>query len=274
MLRVRIKQYTAYVMKATPVARGEKQADKKDPPPLLVEIGQRVRARRQEQGWTLRRLAETSGLSERFLSDLEGGRANISVMNLAEVAHALGVSTVSLLGAEGERSEEKGVVALLGLRGAGKSSVGKALAARLRVPFFELDRLVEAEAGMGLAEIFAIHGEDYFRRTELLALKRFLASHSRAVLATGGGLVTSPDAYRLLMERTHTVWLKASPEEHWERVVRQGDLRPMENRPHAMTELKRRLKEREPLYGRSEVVCSTSGLSVAEVVESLAGRFH
>lgn len=243
-------------------------------PALLREIGQRVRARRLGQGLTLRGLAEASGLSERFVADLEAGRANISVMNLAEVAGALSVPLPALLHDGGmEAPARRGVIALLGLRGAGKSTVGRMLAERMRVPFHELDRLVEREAGMGLSEIFAIHGEDYFRRLELEALRRFLSGHPRAVLATGGGLVTSPEAYQLLRERAHTVWLKATPEEHWARVVGQGDLRPMRDRPHAQAELKRRLREREPLYARAELVCSTSGRTVSEVVGELHERY-
>ncbi len=165
------------------------------------------------------------------MGELEAGRANISVMNLVEVARALDVPLPRLLeGAE----PEPGVVALLGLRGAGKSSVGKQLAAQLGVAFFELDKLVEPEAGMRLSEIFAIHGEGYFRQAELAALRRFLETHERGVLATGGGLVESPQALALLKSRARTVWLKASPDEHWSRVVEQGDLRPMKNRPQAM----------------------------------------
>jgi XRE family transcriptional regulator, aerobic/anaerobic benzoate catabolism transcriptional regulator len=231
---------------------------------LLGEVGRRVRERRKAKEMTLKELARAAGLSERFVSDLEAGRANISVMNLAEVAQALEVPLAGFFAAP-----DRGVVALLGLRGAGKSTVGAALAAKLEVPFFELDRLVEQEAGMGLAEIFAIHGEAYYRSVELKALRRFLDSHPRAVLATGGGVVTSEAAYRLLLERTRTVWLKATPKEHWERVVRQGDLRPMQNRPQARAELKRRLEEREPLYSRAERTVATSGRSVGEVVGAL-----
>lgn len=234
---------------------------------LLADVGRRVRERRKERAMTLKELARSAGLSERFVSDLEAGRANISVMNLAEVAAALQLPMGAFFVAADASS--RGVVALLGLRGAGKSTVGKALAARLKVPFFELDRLVEREAGMSLTEIFTIHGEDYFRRLELQALQRFLAEHDEAVLATGGGLVTSPDAFRLLLERTRTVWLRATPKEHWARVVGQGDLRPMENRPAARAELQRRLREREPLYAQAQRVVSTSGRTVSEVVGEL-----
>lgn len=213
---------------------------------------------------TLKELAKSAGLSERFVSDLEAGRANISVLNLAEVAGALELPMGAFFA-----PQDHGVIALLGLRGAGKSTVGKALAAKLQLPFFELDRLVEVEAGMSLTEIFTIHGEDYFRQLELTALRRFLDAHAKAVLATGGGLVTSPDAYRLLLERTRTVWLKATPREHWARVVGQGDLRPMQNRPAARAELQRRLREREPLYGKAQRVVNTSGRAVGEVVAEL-----
>ena len=190
-------------------------------------------------------LAKSAGLSERFVGELEAGRANISLLNLQQVAEALTLPLGHFFEAPAE--PPRGVIALLGLRGAGKSSIGQALADRLNVDFFELDQLVEASAGMRLPELFAIHGEDYFRQLELQALTKFLESHPRGVLASGGGLVTSPDAYALLLARTETVWLKATPEEHWSRVVKQGDLRPMQNRPHAMAELRRRLKERQPL---------------------------
>ncbi|MBX7113576.1 MAG: helix-turn-helix domain-containing protein [Myxococcaceae bacterium] len=242
-----------------------------EPSSLLPQIGLRVRSRRRERALTVKGLAEAAGLSQRFVSEVEAGRANISVVNLAALAQALGASVTSLLddGAHAV-SASSGVVSLLGLRGAGKSTIGRGLAQKLGVGFFELDRLVEVEAGMSLEEIFAIHGEDYFRRLELMALRRFLDSHSSGVLATGGGLVTSPASYRLLLERSRTVWLQASPKDHMARVVKQGDLRPMRNRPHAMTELKRRLKEREPLYAKAHRVCPTSKRKVDEVVDDLA----
>ena len=235
----------------------------------LADMGRRVREERKGQGWTLRALAQASGLSVRFLSELEAGRANISVLNLFELASALGVEAAKLLPASTESVRTPKVISLLGLRGAGKSSVGEALARRLSVPFFELDALVEREAGMRLSELFAIHGEEYFRRLERLLLERFLSEHAEGVLATGGGLVTSPKAFELCCQRTRTVWLKATPTEHWERVVRQGDLRPMQNRPQAMTELRRRLKEREPFYRKASVVCSTTGKSVEAVVDDV-----
>lgn len=213
---------------------------------------------------TLKELADSAGLSVRFVSDLEAGRANISVLNLYEIARALSAPITRFFGAE-----RLTVVALLGLRGAGKTSVGRMLAQKLDVPFFELDQLVEQEAGMRVAEIFAIHGEAYFREAELGALRKFLNTHSKAVLETGGGLVTAPETFRLLLERTRAVWLKATAKEHWDRVVKQGDLRPMQNRPAARSELRRRLKEREPLYAKAHQVVNTSGRSISDVVQML-----
>ena len=235
--------------------------------PLLHAVGRRVREGRKARGLTARALAAAAGLSERFVGELEAGRANISVLNLEAVAVALGLELPGLVRPVTPPPQ---VIALLGLRGAGKSTVGRALGERLGVPFLELDQLVEREAGMRLPEIFAIHGEDYFRAQELKALRRCLAEHPRAVLATGGGLVASPEAYRLLLEQTRTVWLKATPGEHWSRVVKQGDLRPMQNRPHAMAELKRRLQERDPLYRQAQLQLSTSRRPVPALVDAIA----
>jgi XRE family aerobic/anaerobic benzoate catabolism transcriptional regulator len=212
-------------------------------------------------------LAAGSGVSERFIADVEYGRANISIGKLAEIAGAL--NTAISLFLEEPSPPLKSIVALLGLRGAGKSTVGKALAAKLRLPFFELDRLVEAHAGMGLSEIFAIHGEEYFRALELSALRRFFKEQRKAVIAVGGGIVGSPEAFQMLKENARTIWLKATPDEHWERVISQGDLRPMQNRPQAMAELKRRLREREPLYSQADLACSTSERAVSSVVAEI-----
>lgn len=224
---------------------------------------------------TLRQVAEKSGLSERFLQGLEAGRANVSVLNLWEIATVLGVPAAALFEDEKTVREDakskvhRPVIALLGLRGAGKSSIGKALAGSLGVPFRELDRLVEQEAGMALGEIFAIHGEAYFRALELRVLEQVLEEGRALVLATSGGLVTSPAAFERLQLEARTVWLQAKPEEHMARVLQQGDTRPMRNRPQAMAELKRRLREREPLYRRASHRCSTSGRTVDEVVDAL-----
>jgi len=161
------------------------------------------------------------------------------------------------------------LVALLGLRGAGKSSVGPRLARTLGVPFFELDALVESTAGLPLDQIFELHGEPYYRRLERETLSRFLAAHSAGVLAVGGGIVTEPETWTLLRRRCRTVWLRATPELHWQRVVRQGDRRPMRDNPDAMHELKSLLAAREPLYAQADVMVETSGRAVAQVVAAV-----
>lgn len=239
---------------------------------LLHELGLRVRALRTERGLSLRQLAEHSGVSERYLSELEAGRGNISVLRLSQVGSALGRSGGALL-LEAERGVTAGepqVVALLGLRGAGKSTIGPRLASRLQLPFFELDGLIEAAAGISLGEVFALHGEATYRRLELEALRRFLDEHPAAVLATGGGIVGHEEAYRLLRERTVTVWLRAEPEDHWDRVVMQGDSRPMADNPAARAELRRILADREPLYARARHTVDTSRLGVRGSVDALA----
>jgi len=161
------------------------------------------------------------------------------------------------------------VIALLGLRGAGKSTVGRRLARRLRVPFVELDRRVEEAAGMSLGELFALHGEAYYRRLEREALQRVLADRRPLVLATGGGLPASPETYALLREHALAVWLRAAPEDHWNRVVQQGDRRPMADHPEAMAELRRLLSSREPLYAQAAATVDTSRLGVDGAVEAV-----
>ncbi|MDF1561883.1 MAG: shikimate kinase [Deltaproteobacteria bacterium] len=238
---------------------------------FLKGLGARVRQLRRRQGVTLKELAGASGVSERYLSSLEGGKGNISVGRLADVARALRVSVRELIPEPGEAGGRQ-IVSLLGLRGAGKSSVGQALADRMGVPFRELDALVEAEAGLSLAEIFEFHGEDYYRRLEYDALDRFLREGGSAVIATGGGIVTAPEAYALLLRETTTVWLQARPEDHWHRVVDQGDERPMADNPHAMAELRTLLDQRTPLYARAQLTIPTQERSVDEVVAKVEAQ--
>ena len=253
---------------------------------LLGAVGAAVRRLREERGLSRRALSDESGVSERFLADLEGGTGNISVVRLAEVARALGTTAGALL-REGEsapgdpastllaglsRDEvheaerwlrarfgrgDGQLVALVGLRGAGKSTIGRALAGKLSVPFFELDALVEQAAGLSLPGIL------------------FLAETDEGVPATGGGLVLERESWRLLQRRCRTVWLQATPDDHRQRVLAQGDERPSAASPHARDELRALLKVREPLYAQAEMAVDTSRLgvpgAVREVLQRLTG---
>ena len=227
----------------------------------LSLLGERVRAWRNEQGVTRKALSLASGVSERYLAQLEAGEGNISVLLLRKVARAMGVPVENLVREVAPREKP---IALLGLRGAGKSTLGAKLAEALKLPFIELDREVEKEAGAELGEVFALYGQDAYRRFERRALERVLAHDERAVIATGGSLVTDAGTYRMLRERCLCVWLKASPEEHMARVVAQGDLRPFKGtnatgRPSALDEIRQLLADRDRLYSRADVTLDTSG---------------
>ncbi|MBN9164678.1 MAG: helix-turn-helix domain-containing protein [Myxococcales bacterium] len=242
---------------------------------LLEGLGAAVRALRTERALTLRALAKVASVSERFLVQLEAGEGNISVARLEDVAEALGTTGAELL-AQASRphtkssSSSRAVLALVGLRGAGKSSIGAAVARRLGLPFIELDEAIVREAQMTLPSIFEIHGEAYYRQMERDVLRRLLDSSKPAVLATGGSIVTDAETWGLLRSRARTVWLKATPREHWDRVVAQGDVRPMRGRPRAMNELRQLLTSRTPLYEQADVTVDTSGRTVTDVVERLA----
>src|SRR5512134_2223196 len=235
---------------------------------ILSDLGRRARARRLEKGWTLREVAERSGVSPRYLVQLESGRGNISVRRLADVARALETTPAELL-ADDDGPPPR-IVALLGLRGAGKTSVGRRLCRRLRVPFVELDRRIEQAADLSLSELFSLHGEDYYRRLERETLQQVLSESRPIVLATGGGIVTSPETYALLRRATTTVWLRARPEDHWNRVVRQGDRRPMADHPQAMADLRALLAAREPLYAQAAHTIDTAGAPVESIVDRIA----
>jgi XRE family aerobic/anaerobic benzoate catabolism transcriptional regulator len=232
---------------------------------FLKELGQRVRARRHQRGFSQERLAESAGLSPRYLSQLESGRGNISVVRLYELARALGVPLEELMKTEHGRR----IVSLVGSRGAGKTTIGKLLARELKRPFLELDRLIEEEAGLRLGEIFALHGEAYYRRLEREVLGRFISIGRPAILAGGGGLVTDRVTYDMLKQGTLTVWLKATPEDHLARVAAQGDRRPMAGRADPLAELKSLLREREHLYGEADLAIDTSDRSPQEITRSI-----
>jgi XRE family aerobic/anaerobic benzoate catabolism transcriptional regulator len=233
----------------------------------LGPLGASVRAARQGRAMTLRDLADRSGVSLRFLSDLEHGKGNISIAKLALIAEAL-EAPLSALVAPLDRRPSR-TITLVGLRGAGKSTIGAKLAAALEVPFIELDVEIERAAGLSISQLFELYGEAYYRRLERETLERILAKPKRCVIATGGGIVSSPETWRLLRQRTQTVWLEASPEAHYERVRAQGDLRPMRNRPSAMAELRALLSARSPSYREAELTVDTEGLGVRRSVEAI-----
>jgi XRE family aerobic/anaerobic benzoate catabolism transcriptional regulator len=239
----------------------------------LETLGEKVRKRREALGLTQRQLAARAELSLRFLAQLEAGQGNISLLRFAQLARALGLSASALLSeAEGDaRVETPGpVVALVGLRGAGKSTIGKRLARQLRVQLVELDARIEQAAGLPLAQIFELHGEAYYRRLERETLRRVLEETPAMVIATGGSIVNDRETWRLLRERATTVWLRARPEDHWNRVVEQGDQRPMAQNPHAFAELRALLAAREPLYATAAHAVDTSQLGLEGTVAKIA----
>jgi XRE family aerobic/anaerobic benzoate catabolism transcriptional regulator len=266
----------------------------------LAQLGGRVRAWRAEHGVTRKALAATSGVSERYLAQLETGRGNVSVLLLRKIAHAMNVPAEELVResvAPPERtrlarfldalpadrlasahrlllehfgSPRRRRIALLGLRGAGKSTLGAQLAGSLGVPFIELDREVEREAGAALGEVFSMYGQEAFRRFERRALERVLAQYDRAVIAAGGSLVTDPQSYELLLGRCFCVWLRASPEEHMSRVIAQGDMRPFRGRSAALEEIRRLLADRDELYARADAHVDTSGKPLKRCLAELA----
>lgn len=259
--------------------------------PLLDLLAARVRARRGEKGWTQEDLARFSGMSVRYVASLERGDANMSILRLAEVAAALEVSLVTLVAGsgpardEGERlatlrgearrralrdGETAVIVALVGLRGAGKTAIGQRVAARLGVPFHEVDAVVEGAAGLRLGEIFEYHGPARYRELERQALVSLLGSPGGLVMATGGSLVTASESWELLRRSARTVWLEASPASHLGRVEAQGDFRPMRGRDDALAELKAILAAREPLYAQAELHVDTEVLDVEAAAERIA----
>jgi len=273
----------------------------------LPELGARIRAWRARRGMTRRQLAEDSGLSERFLADVEGGRGNASINSLEATARALNITLIELLqnsprpalarvhhlvgglddtqldeahqllkrkfGAGDDKGRSKRV-ALIGLRGAGKSTLGVQLAQARRVPFIELDREVEREAGTSMNEILLLHGQAGFRRYERRALSRIADAYPNGVvMTTGGSIVSERETFNLLQSRFYCVWIKASPEEHMGRVVAQGDMRPFASTrgatKEALEDLRRILASREALYARADAVVDTASRTVRQSLKDL-----
>jgi XRE family aerobic/anaerobic benzoate catabolism transcriptional regulator len=264
---------------------------------MLDEIGSRVRLLRKERGWNQRELCRRAGLSARYLVQLESGSANLSVLRLADVARALDVSLVRLLSGLGpvQDAEEALVshwtassketrervkqafgiahvakVALIGLRGAGKSTVGRAVGKQLRWDFVELDEEVRTMAGMTLRDLFEYHGVEQYRTLRMQALQQVLAREGSTIIEVGGSVVLDDEAYTRLKESCYTVWLKATPFEHLKRVKDQGDTRPMSGRINPLGELRAILLEREPFYGQAREQIDTAGVSLPTVIERVA----
>jgi XRE family aerobic/anaerobic benzoate catabolism transcriptional regulator len=233
---------------------------------LLRSIARKVREARERRGLTAREAAKRSGVSARFYHLLERGSSNVSIVKLDSIARALGTSLMELF-----RPEEKKPVALLGLRGAGKSAIGSRLARSLGCPFVELDELIERRANLKLAEIFSLHGESYYRKLEADCVRDLLARGERVVVALPGGVVRNPEPFSAVRQGCTTVWLRARPEDHMKRVYLQGDRRPMADRADAMEELRNILREREPLYGLADLSVDTSAVSIAGSVREICG---
>lgn len=266
--------------------------------PFLAALGERVRSLRARKGLTRRALATASDVSERHLANLELGAGNVSVLVLRQVARALDCELVELLGDETADSPERLLIrdllrgrddeqlrlarlalselygnagradarvsriALLGLRGAGKSTLGRRLADDLGVPFVELTAEIERVAGCGLGEIHNLLGPAAYRRYERRALEEAIRRHPEAVIATPGGLVSDPATLNVLLGHCYAVWLRASPEEHMGRVLAQGDLRPMAGNDEAMDDLRRILAGRAAFYGKADLAFDTGGKTV------------
>lgn len=240
---------------------------------LLQELGRRLRAAREAAGLSVTSLAERAGVSRRYVTEAEAGRANLSLIKLAELARALRVPLKELCDLPTERTRTERI-ALVGLRGAGKSSVGRALALALEVPFVELDQRIAEIAGLSLGEIFELHGAEGFHRFEAEALERVLAEGERVVIAAGGSIVDAPESYARLLAACRCVWLRASGAEHLRRVRAQGDARPMRGRPRAAEELEELLERRSGDYARCELALDTSGECVEDLARAIRERLR
>ncbi len=277
---------------------------------FLAQLGRRVRTMRGLRGMSRKTLSQVSGISERYIAQLEAGQGNVSIVLLRRVSSAMGIKIEDLVSSTdaappwalfrdllqtadpaavaqakailsgtacqhnlpGQASIKANGVALIGLRGAGKSTLGRILADRLGWPFVELNKRIESENGLRVSEILALYGQEGFRRLEQSALRGVLDQKGPAVLATGGGIVSDAVTFDLVLSSFYTIWVKAQPEEHMERVRNQGDLRPMADDRFAMQELRTILLSREPHYARAADVVDTSGAAEAESAELLVTR--
>lgn len=268
---------------------------------FVAMVGERVRKARERRGISRRKLSELSHVSLRYLAQLEGGNGNISIALLGRISEALDhriewlVSAddpwtsdvmqcselfrratreqrrqiMKILDPEGPAQLRQKRLCLIGLRGAGKSTLGKMLGGELSLPFIELNREIEEISGMPATEVMALYGQEGFRRLERQALERVVAISDAVVLAVAGGIVADPETFAYLLRHFHTIWIKARPDEHMDRVRNQGDLRPMTGNPKAMEELQSILTSRDELYAKAETVVDTSGRSVEESMRDL-----
>jgi len=270
---------------------------------FLLSLGKRVRELRNRRGLTRKMMAREADVSERHLAQLEAGEGNVSIVLLRRIAAALHVSLAELFAAEAETQHEKILiqrflerlpahrvddamsrllrefgdeevarrkrVALIGLRGAGKSTLGLRLGLEMNIPFIELDREIEKDTGMPLGEIFSLYGQTGYRAIERRSLERVLLEQERAILSVGGGVVSEKETYDYLLSNCYTVWIKARPEEHMARVIAQGDLRAIAGGNQAMEDLRRILEAREPLYRKADMYLDTSGDSADESIVKL-----
>jgi XRE family aerobic/anaerobic benzoate catabolism transcriptional regulator len=277
-------------------------AERADREALVAGVGRLVRLARAKRGMTRRQLALGSGTSERYLAQIESGRGNPSVIILQSIADALELPIIELLphvnggtvthlvdtlrrlppselptvaemiqsrARANLASERARRIALVGLRGAGKSTLGSRLAQALGCPFIELDRMVEQEYGAPIPDLIEMSGLATFRRYERACLERVIDQHAKAVIAAAGGIVSNAETYGLLLRRTHTVWIRATPDQHMSRVMAQGDLRPMAHSREAMADLVAILDARGADYARAEAVLDTSGDRVEQSLEKL-----
>lgn len=268
---------------------------------LITRVGERVRQARERKGIPRRVLSEKSGVSPRYLAQLEAGEGNISIALLQRVAIALdcriewlmvpddpwtsdanrvtdlfrsaepGVQerVLQLLAPEAHQNRRANRICLIGLRGAGKSTLGALVGSTLGIPFVELNKVIEEHSGMPVDEVLALYGQEGYRNLEAQAIDRVISTYDTVVLAVAGGIVAEPDTYHTLLGHFHTVWLRTTPDEHMARVRAQGDERPMAGNPEAMEQLKSILTSREALYARAEAHLDTSGKPVQDSVSQL-----
>ena len=296
-----------YRINVTATIEAEKDPEKD---PFLIALGERLKLLRARRGLTRKALAQLSGVSERHLANVETGVGNASVQFLRQLCGVLNCSLAEMTGDEtastpdwlmireilrGRNEEElararlvlgelfdspvseasrRQRIALIGLRGAGKSSLGRLLADQINAPFIELSNQIEQLAGCSIAEIHALYGQGAYRRYEQRALEEIIRHYPRAVIATPGGIVSEPATFNLLLSHCYTVWLKASPEEHMGRVLAQGDRRPMSGNREAMEDLKRILESRAQFYSKADKIVETSELSHEAAFASLMDLFR